>query len=206
ADGGPGRLVGALGHGAAAARRRAAGPGRHRGDARQPRLRLRRPHHPHVRRPRRARGGPRGDAGGVTLFACGFADPRETPSAEDTSSEVQPMRKILIPLVSLGLLSFAVLHVVRAQQKLPDVKPPVEPARSPFARTVAGAGIVEARTENISLGSPLPGVVDKVFVKVGDPVKVGDKLFQLDARALTAELAYRHAALAAAQAPPPPPR
>ena len=110
------------------------------------------------------------------------------------------MRKILLPLLSLGFLTFAVLHVVHAQQKGPDVQPPVEPARSPFARTVAGAGIVESRTENISIGSHLPGVVEKVFVKVGAPVKVGDKLFQLDARALTAELASREAALKAAQA------
>ena len=110
------------------------------------------------------------------------------------------MRKILLPLLSLGFLTFAVLHVVHAQQKGPDVQPPVEPARSPFARTVAGAGIVESRTENISIGSHLPGVVEKVFVKVGDPVKVGDKLFQLDARALTAELDSREAALKAAQA------
>ncbi|MBI1917134.1 MAG: secretion protein HlyD, partial [Planctomycetes bacterium] len=59
------------------------------------------------------------------------------------------MRKILLPLLSLGLLTFAVLHVVRAQQTGPDVKPPVDPGRMPFNRTVAGAGIVETKTENI---------------------------------------------------------
>lgn len=109
------------------------------------------------------------------------------------------MRKILLPLLSLGLLTFAVLHAVRAQQKGPDVKPPVDPGRTPFNRTVAGAGIVEARTENISIGSHLPGIVEEVFVKVGDPIKPGDKLFRLDDRQLKAELTYRQATLLAAQ-------
>src|SRR5262249_23632937 len=66
--------------------------------------------------------------------------------------------------------------------------------------TVAGSGIVEAQTENIAVGSPLSGVVTRVFVKVGDPVTVGAPLFQLDDRALKAEEKYRAAALAAAEA------
>ncbi len=110
------------------------------------------------------------------------------------------MRKFLLPLIAVGMLTFALLHVVRANQKGPDVAPPVDPARSPFGRTVAGSGIVEARTENISIGSPLPGIVTTVHVKVGTDVKVGDKLFELDDRALKAEADYREAALKAAQA------
>src|SRR5438874_2605536 len=110
------------------------------------------------------------------------------------------MRKLMMPLIALGMLTFALLHVVRAQQKGPDVAPPVDPARSPFARTVAGSGIVEARTENISVGSALSGIVTTVHVKVGTEVKPGDKLFELDDRALKAELAFREAALKAAEA------
>lgn len=109
------------------------------------------------------------------------------------------MNKVLLPLISLGMLSVALLHVVRASQKGADVEPPVPPARSPYSRTVAGAGIVEARTENIAIGSDLPGVVADVLVKVGDQVKAGDPLFRLDARALQTEVQQRQAALELAQ-------
>ncbi len=110
------------------------------------------------------------------------------------------MRKFGLPLLAVGLLGFAVMHVVRAQQTTPPPPPVVEPARSPFARTVAGAGLVEAQTENIAVGTHLPGVVAEVFVKVGQPVKPGDALFRLDDRHLQAERKYREAALAAARA------
>jgi HlyD family secretion protein len=110
------------------------------------------------------------------------------------------LRKYGLPLLAVGLLLFAVYHVVMAQQSKPKVQPPVPPAQTPFGDTVAGSGIVEAQTENIAIGSHLPGVVTEVFVKVGQKVKAGDPLFRLDDRALKAELAVRQANLAAAEA------
>jgi multidrug resistance efflux pump len=114
-------------------------------------------------------------------------------------------KKMIIPVIAVASLTFAVTHVVRSQQP-PTVKNPlVEPPRSPFSRTVAGAGIVEPRsdasnTANITVGSELPGVVTTLRVKVGSKVKAGDPLFELDDRQLKAELAYREANLAAAKA------
>src|SRR6266550_3883110 len=110
------------------------------------------------------------------------------------------VRKFILPLLAAALLLFAVFHVVRAQQDRPKTAPPYAPAQTPFAQTVAGAGIVEANTENISVGSALPGVVTRVCVKVGDRMKGGQPLFQLDDRQLTAELKVREANLAAAEA------
>jgi len=37
------------------------------------------------------------------------------------------------------------------------------------------------KTSNLAVKSPLPGVVIKVFAKVGDTVKMGDKLLMLEA-------------------------
>ena len=111
--------------------------------------------------------------------------------------------KLVLPVLAAGMLVFAVLHVVRAQQTPPSPPPPVEPARTPFGKTVAGAGIVEPETENVSLGSPLPGVVLETRVSVDDVGKVvrkGDLLFQVDDRPLRAQLKYQEAALAAAKA------
>jgi len=115
-------------------------------------------------------------------------------------------RKIVLPILSLLMLSFAVFHVVRAQQEPAKAAPPVNPARNPFKQGIAGAGVVEARSENISLGSHLPGVVAEIFVGVGDKVAgpkgtfPGTPLFRLDDRNLRAEFAVRRANLDAARA------
>jgi HlyD family secretion protein len=112
-------------------------------------------------------------------------------------------RKYLLPLVALGLLVSAAVHVVTAQQDKPHLAPPREPARASFAHNVAGAGIVEAQTENIAIGSALAGVVMEVYVpveKVGQRVKAGAPLFRVDDRALKAQLRVQEANLAAAEA------
>jgi len=71
---------------------------------------------------------------------------------------------------------------------------------SDFPSTVAAVGLVEASTENISVGTPLGGDVAKVFVMAGQAVKGGDPLFELDARHLRADLAVRQRAVAVARA------
>jgi multidrug resistance efflux pump len=112
-------------------------------------------------------------------------------------------RKYLLPLIALVLLVFSIGHVVIAHQQAPALPPPREPPRSSFERSVAGSGIVEAQTENISIGSALPGVVMEVYVpveKVGQRVKAGDPLFRVDDRALKATLRVQEANLAAAEA------
>jgi multidrug efflux pump subunit AcrA (membrane-fusion protein) len=111
--------------------------------------------------------------------------------------------KYFLPTLALIALAFAIIHVVQAHQTAPAPPPPVEPPRTPFGKTVAGAGIVEAETENISIGAPLPGIVLEVYVpveKVGQIVKKGDPLFLVDDRQLKAQLAYQEANLEAAQA------
>ena len=60
--------------------------------------------------------------------------------------------------------------------------------------------MVEPETENISVGTPLPGVVVEVMVKVGQKVKAGDPLFRIDDRDRKAELDVRQAMLADAKA------
>jgi multidrug resistance efflux pump len=117
------------------------------------------------------------------------------------------MRKYGLPLAALLMLFFAVYQVVLAQQKPPKLEPPVPPARSPFGNGVAGAGIVEACSQNISVGTALPGVVLEVFgpdkpgmtpwdALIGHTVKKGDPLFLVDNRQLNAQLEYNKANLA----------
>src|ERR671930_603622 len=81
--------------------------------------------------------------------------------------------KLVLPVAAACMLVFAIFHVVKAQQKPPRPPPPVEPARTPFGKTVAGAGIVEARTQNIAIGTALPGLVLEVYVPVDQPGGTG---------------------------------
>ncbi len=63
---------------------------------------------------------------------------------------------------------------------------------SPFRSYISGLGIVEASSENINIGSPLNRVVSKVYVSVGEKVKAGQILFQLESRDLEADLQSKH--------------
>jgi multidrug resistance efflux pump len=94
---------------------------------------------------------------------------------------------------------------------LPKPPPPLEPARTPFDWTVAGSGIVEARSENLWIGAAIPGLVLEVYgpkkaglqvwsALIGARVKSGDPLFRVDDRALKAQLSYHEANLQLARA------
>lgn len=110
------------------------------------------------------------------------------------------IRKYVLPLIAAFGLAFAIVNVVRGSQPVPAAPPVAEPAKAPFATYVAGAGIIEASTENIAIGSPVPGIVTKVNVKVGDLVEVGDVLFEIDDRDLRAERLPAAARVAEAEA------
>lgn len=108
--------------------------------------------------------------------------------------------KYLVPLIAAGMLAFAISHVLAMQKTPPKLDPLVPPARSPYGSTVAGAGLVEPKTENISIGAAVPGVVYTLHVKVGDAVKQGQPLFTVDNRHLEAQKNARKAELLSAQA------
>lgn len=109
------------------------------------------------------------------------------------------MKNWLLPAVAGIGFGYALFSVVKAREVAPASRPLMSPpTQTAFARTIAGAGIVEARLENIPVGSPVQGVVWEVFVKVKDRVKKDDPLFRIDDRDLRAELEVREANLASA--------
>jgi len=108
-------------------------------------------------------------------------------------SVAEVLTQFVLPVVGLALLGFAGWYVARTRPVLNNPPPPIEPARSPYADTLAAAGIVEAQTENIAVGSATPGVVVEVLVRVGDDVRAGQPLFRLDDRQLQGELAVKRA-------------
>jgi multidrug resistance efflux pump len=119
------------------------------------------------------------------------ASPRRRTQRRRTIADI--LTQYLLPLVAMAMLGFALWYVAKTRPVTRNPPPPIMPARSPYAATLAAAGIVEAQTENISVGSATPGVVVQVFVKVGDEVKAGQPLFRLDDRQLQGELAVKRA-------------
>lgn len=104
------------------------------------------------------------------------------------------IRKYFLPMLAVFGVIFAIYSVVTGQRQLPPAQPVTEPAQPKYDSYVAGAGIVEASTENIAVGTFLPGVVTEIAVKIGDQVKAGQPVFRIDDRDLQAELAVRVAA------------
>ncbi len=113
--------------------------------------------------------------------------------------------KYLLPMLAGVMLLFAFGYAIRSQRRIPFTTPPITPPTNPFGDVVAGTGFVEPSTDAstqamISVGSQLPGIAVKVAVRVGQEVKEGDLLFELDKRNTLAEFALRQAAVAAAEA------
>jgi HlyD family secretion protein len=110
------------------------------------------------------------------------------------------MKRLILPLVGLLAALWAGFSIARTQPRRQATEPPSHPPVSDFPSTVAAVGLVEASTENISIGSPLAGVVARVFVTAGQTLKAGEPLFELDLRQLRAERAVKEQALAVARA------
>lgn len=108
--------------------------------------------------------------------------------------------KFTLPVLAIIGFSFGVFTVVHSNQPTPIAQPVAQPADSPYPAFIAGAGIIEAKSQNISIGTPLGGIVQNVAVKVGDKVTAGQVLFKLDERETLAELAVRKANIAKAKA------
>lgn len=108
-------------------------------------------------------------------------------------------RSILIFLAALGLGCAAVM-AVQAENPSHPMLPIAEGPAAVFPRHIGGSGTVEPNTNVVAVGTPVAGIVQSVFVAVGDKVKAGDPLFSIDDRAAQADLAVRRADLAKARA------
>jgi len=110
------------------------------------------------------------------------------------------MKRYVLPAIGVLAAVWSAYSVVRTQPLRVATDPPAPPAVSEFADTVAAVGLVEASTENVWIGTPLGGVVTRVFVTAGKSVRAGDPLFEIDTRQLHADLAIREQAVNVARA------
>jgi multidrug efflux pump subunit AcrA (membrane-fusion protein) len=105
------------------------------------------------------------------------------------------MKRIILPLIGFIAAGWATYSIARTTPHREGTIPPSPPPVSDFPETVAAVGVVEASTENIAIGTPLSGIVPRVFVGAGESVRPGQPLFELDTRHLRAELDVRRQAL-----------
>lgn len=108
-------------------------------------------------------------------------------------------RYVLAALAIVGLAG--AIGAVLVDNRAPSAQEPESvPASPPYTSYVAGTGLVEASTGNISIGSPITGVAAELDVHVGDFVEAGAPLFRVDDRGLQAQLVTAKAKVAVAAA------
>jgi HlyD family secretion protein len=110
------------------------------------------------------------------------------------------MIKYGLPIIAALVLSLSIFSIVRTQPVHATVAPPTPPPSPLVQGSVGAVGLVEASSENIAVSLPVQGMVTQVYVKAGDHVSQGAKLFSIDNRDLQAELGLRRSSLAMAQA------
>ncbi|MHB1186208.1 MAG: efflux RND transporter periplasmic adaptor subunit [Thiobacillus sp.] len=98
------------------------------------------------------------------------------------------MRKYLLPALALIGLLIAITMVLIGNRQPPVSRPAAQSPKAPFVSYVAGAGIIEASTGNIVVGTPVPGIVVELYVNTDSQVNAGDKLFKIDDREQRAQL------------------
>jgi HlyD family secretion protein len=110
------------------------------------------------------------------------------------------LKNRILPTVAVIGLAIAIVVAVQSEKHTPPAKPVAMPSASPFKSYIGGAGIIEASSNNISVGASIAGIVKTIYVKQGDKVRAGDPLFQIDDRELLAERTLKQANVMAARA------
>ena len=110
------------------------------------------------------------------------------------------VRKYLLPLLALVGIGLGVLAALKSARTMVPTPMVSDAPTPPYQSFVAGAGLVEANTENIAIGTQIAGVVSRIYVQIGSNVKKGDPLFMIDDRATRAALASQQAAVKVAEA------
>src|SRR2546421_6436823 len=110
------------------------------------------------------------------------------------------MKRTVLPIVAALAAILGMISVARTRPRREPTVPPSAPPTSSFEQVVAGVGLIEANSENIDVSCAVSGMVTQLYVKAGDRVGQGQKLFSLDDRDLRADQLVKRTALEGAQA------
>jgi HlyD family secretion protein len=109
-------------------------------------------------------------------------------------------RKYILPFLALAGVAIGITAAVLDTRTTPPSQPASKAPQPPFKSFVAGAGIVQASSENIAIGTQIAGIVSKLYVTFGSYVKAGEPLFTIDDRAQRAQVDVQTAAVEVAEA------
>lgn len=115
------------------------------------------------------------------------------------------MKKLVLSLVILGAVAVAALVLARGgswrDQEPAQAEKVVRRARRAPESAVTATGVIKPMSgAEVRVGSRVSGVVRRLFVRVGDAVRKGQVLAELDARELLARRAQAAAAMESAHA------
>jgi HlyD family secretion protein len=110
------------------------------------------------------------------------------------------MKRYIVPAVAILSLTFAITWALASKPVHKPTVPPSPPPERTSKDTVAAVGLVEPASENIALSCSVSGMITGLYVKAGDQVKKGQRLFTVDDRDVAAQLGVKRAALALTQA------
>ncbi len=98
------------------------------------------------------------------------------------------MGRYTLPFIALVGILIGIIGVLWSSKKIPPNPIPFPPPSPPYHYYIGGEGIIEASSDNISIGTPYNEVVTDIYVDRGQFVKEGDPLFKLDVETLEAQL------------------
>lgn len=111
------------------------------------------------------------------------------------------LRYLTFVLALLGVYGiFRVSNSIKAAESTIPAAPPQPPPARPYETMIAANGIIESFEENVAISAPMAGLVIEVPVKVGQAVKKGEVLFQIDQRDIESQLLTAEAQILQAQA------
>jgi len=112
------------------------------------------------------------------------------------------VKRILLAFLILAAAAIGVVAFVRARPKETPAPPAAAAApKRKIENVVKATGVIKPMIgAEVRVGSRVSGVVRRLFVRVGDTVRTGEPLAELDARDLVAQRNEAQAALALAKA------
>lgn len=108
--------------------------------------------------------------------------------------------RVGVPAIAVAGLVFALIVASRSGRPAAIAEPVAHPAEAPYESYVAGAGLIEAASRNVEIATPVSGVVQELYVRVGEQVEAGHALFQIEGADAAAEVRVKETAVASSEA------